>query len=659
MHLFDATWVLLLLPLLGVAASVLAETRRGVGLVIMATTWLALAAALVVLAVTVAHHASVHESTITFWSFSVTQTPFNAASRTLLAARFQVGIGYAATPAGTIMATAAAVVSTVAQTQMLSQLRSDPRLPTLMRLAGLGLFAVLLVVLAPGVFQLLVGFGIGGLIAALLAGAGGGPAAVWAVRRTQAVWGIGGGSLLLAAVFIYVKFSGTVALAATVAKPPPTASLYGLNLQALAAVWAAVPHGTVQGVGGRTVTLAAVLLLVAAAAAAGQVPLHGMWRGFADAPSGAATALAMIALGTSAGLLEAAYPLLKLAPGVLPAAIGLGAVTAVVAAGLAMFEVRLRRLSGLVCAANAGMVMLAFGVGNPAAGVATAVAALVLSAALGSVVGILHGELRVDRSDRLPMVWREARPLGWAFLLTMAAAAGWAGAGMFFSRSEVMAAGLAAGVGHGAGLAAALLASLFLAAALGRLARDLLRGREVLDPREARAARRHLSQGRRQASFGLAITAAVLALLVGLLSLPGVRFGVGPLLAEGQQVSALPVSGAGLLLALLLPLASGGVAYLLGATWPTWPAVTNRADGAVLFRAGERLLLGYPAAAAEVMMTRVWEPVADRALAAFGWAAELAEAERPWTTVLEQRVGLGVLGILVILVAAVAWWGRA
>lgn len=658
MPLFDATWLLLLLPLLGVAASFLAETRRGVGLVVVGTTWLALVAALVVLSATVAHHHPLHESTVTFWSFSVTQTPFNSASRTLLASRFMVGVGYSATPGGAVLATAAALVSVVAQTQILSQLRSDPRLPTLMRLAGLGLFGVLLLVLAPGLFQLLIGFGLAGLVASLMAGAGGGQTALRAVRRTQAVWGIGTASLLLAVVFIYVKFSGAVALAASVAKPSPGASLYGLNLQALAAVWAGVPHGTVHGVGGRTITLAAVLLLVAAAAAAGQVPLHGLWRGFGDAPSGSATVVAMVGLSASAGLLDSVYPLLKLAPDVLPAAIGLGAVTAMIAAVMAVFEGRLRRIAGLVCAVNSGLVVLAFGMGSPATGLATAVAAMVVAAALGSVVGVLHGDLRIEGSDRLALVWEEARPVGWALLLTLAAAAGCLGAGMFFSRSEVFELGLSGGAGHVLGLIAAGVASAFLAAALGRVARDLLRGSEPLDPRQARSARRHLVQGSRQIGVGLMVTAAVLAVVVGLTGLPGVRFGLGSLLSTAPESGVLPASAGGLLLALLLPVAAGALGYVTSSAWPRSAAVTNRADGAVLVRAGERLLVGYPGILVEFFTSRIWQPVADGAADAFERVAEMADAERPWRAVIEQRMGLGVLGILLGLVAAVAWWGR-
>ena len=169
---FDAAWALLLLPLAGVGMSFLAETRRGSALAALVSSWLTVLVALVLLGATVAKLPTLHQSTLSFWAFSVTQSPFNAATKTLLAPNFQVGFGYSATQIATVLALTVALVVLLGQTQIWVQLRGDARLATLMRLPGLLSFSALILIMAPGLFQVVVGFELCGLFSALLIGSG-------------------------------------------------------------------------------------------------------------------------------------------------------------------------------------------------------------------------------------------------------------------------------------------------------------------------------------------------------------------------------------------------------------------------------------------------------------------------------------------------------
>ncbi|MHB8324851.1 MAG: proton-conducting transporter transmembrane domain-containing protein [Candidatus Dormibacteria bacterium] len=674
MHFLDAAWALLLLPPAGVAFSYLAETRRGSAQTLLGTAWLTLLAALAVLGATVARYPAIHQSTITFWTFSVTQSPFNAASRTLLAPHFQVGVGYASTTVAAALAATVALVVVLGQTQLMIQLRSDPRLASLMRLTSLVSFAAVALVMAPGLFQVVLGFELSGLFAALLIGSATGHGAGAAARRTYLVWRLGGLSLLLAVAFIYVKFSGPIQVAATAAAHHGVSVIpNGLNLAALSAIWTAAAHGQVPGVGGRTMTMAAALILLAVAAAAGQLPLHGVWRGLGDAPAAtAATLVSVVGLAVAVSLLSQTYPLLNLAAGVLPALAVLASVSSVVLALLALRETRLRRFAGFTAGSMAGVALVGFGLGTPAGAVALALAALLGSSALAAVVTHLSRDLHVDSVHKLGPAWRQARPTVSLLMLALAACGGLVGAGTFFGRAAVLGAAFG-GVGVGVRAASPwlrmiggggeLLASGILAAACARVALAAIRGGDPTDPREARATRRHLGQTRGRGQLRVLRVGVALALISGLVSLPAVHLGLGPLLAPQRGTTALPFEAWAVLLTLLVPLVGAGTMLMLpveapqgASARPDWDAI---GDGTQLIGVGEQLLLGWPARAVELFTARVWDPLSDAAGASFATVLELAEGERSWWPGWSARSGAATLAVLALAVAVVAWVGVA
>jgi formate hydrogenlyase subunit 3/multisubunit Na+/H+ antiporter MnhD subunit len=648
MKVFVVGWVVLLLPLGGIALSYLSETRRGSALGVWVGGWLTLGAALALLAATVLHHHHVTQSTITFWTFSVTQSPFNAATTTLLPANFQVGVGYAATSYGVILASLVAAAVVLGQAQIMAQLRASSQLPSVMRLSALLGLSAELVALAPGLFQLLLGFGLAGLMGAMLAGVGSGRSA----RRIYLVWTGSGAVLLLAVVFVYVKFAGQVALAATTGKHPSTQTPYGLNLEALYPIWVAAHHGLVRGVGGRTLTISAVLFMVAAAGAAGQAPLQGLWRALAAARSGAGALLQGVAGGVvPLAVLLSVYPLLHLASGAQPALVGLGAVTALLGAVLAVGEHQLRPFAGWVGLSQTGMAVMAVGLGAPAAATAMAVATVLVVAALSATAARLEHDLRVRAVDRLGAVWRQARPAALTFLGALAAGAGVVGVGAFFARAEVLAAALSAGSAPAPlrvlAIVAGVAVPLLLAAACARIAWHLIYGAEPADVREARAVRRQLAQGARQPGAVVPVVATTLAWLAGAFS-----FLLGRLLPQAGSVPGLGGSGAGLLLVLVAGLAGLGLVWLAGerVRLTTVPGL----GGGSTLEAADRWVLLSVGRAVVSLVERALYPAGD--LAAQG-LADLAESPPPGPTGWEPRAVGVVVAVLAVAAAAATWWG--
>jgi NADH:ubiquinone oxidoreductase subunit 5 (subunit L)/multisubunit Na+/H+ antiporter MnhA subunit len=670
-HIFDAAWALLLLPIAGVGASYLAETRRGAALAVAVCAWLTVLAALIVLGATVHTLPQIHQSTLAFWTFPVTQTPFNSAATTLLATNFQVGVGYSANAAAVVLVSVTALAVALAQTQMTIQLRSDPRLPGLMRLTGVLNFGAVLLIMAPGLFQTLLGFELCGLAAALAIGSGRAEDVGRVARQVYLIWRAGALALLLAVIFLYVKFSGAVAVAATdVHRKGPAISPYGLNLGSLASMFRLAARGQVHGVGARSLTLAAVLFLVAAASASGTIPLHRLWRGFSHAP-GATVAVLASAVGVAAGaaLLVQGFPLLEVAAAVLPALTVLGAVSAVATAALAARENDLRRFGGWVVASLSSSVLTGFGLGSPAAALAMAISAALVAVALTGVLSHLTRDLRVVSVGRLGPAWRHARPATTVLLGCLVAAAGLIGTGGFFGRAAILTAAIS-GPGHalpqlgswervvgGGGL---VLAAALLALGCGRVAAFALKGGDPTDPREAREARRHLTQARPGGQLTVLRAGLVVALLSGLVSLPGIHWGVGAMLALEPGRTALAVSALSLSIVLLLPLAAAGAGFALapvsgaGSADPSW---LPWLDGTALFESAEELVAGWPGRALVALSNRVLEPLFDSAGAALddavGWEPTNA---RGWL-----RPGLGssaaALVVVAIAVGVAVWLG--
>ncbi|MGB6771925.1 MAG: hypothetical protein WBF51_07970, partial [Candidatus Dormiibacterota bacterium] len=443
----------------------------------------------------------------------------------------------------------------------------------------------------------------------------------------------------------------------------------GLNLVALSHIWVAATKGLVPGVGARSLTLAAVLIVVAAACACGQLPVHGLWRNLGNAPGAAAgMVLAIAGAVLGAALLLQAFPLLRLASGVLPALVVLGTASSLLASALALWEHRLRRLAVWLAASQTGMILAAIGLGAPAAALALLISSALATAALLGVVSTLGRDQRVDSIDQLGAAWRLARPTVLLLLTSLAAITGVVGVGTYFGHAAVLTAAFGTAA-HGSptvpelfrDLAAggAILTMLLLTAASARVALIAIRGEESRDPREARLVRRQLAQGRGLGSLWPSLAATGLALVSGLVSLPGISYGLGAFLAVKAGATALPLDWAALAAVLVVPLLAAAVMAARSGNLtssasedPSWFAW---ADGTRLAISADAIGSGLPARGVVLAQERMLDPVGD---ATASGLADLIKLEPVTGT---ARMGWGVNASLVALaglaltVALVIW----
>lgn len=643
--MFTVAWLVLLLPLAGIGLSYLAETRRGIASAVAFTSWLALAAALVLLGAVVARGGVAHTDTITFWSFQVVQNPFNAAHGTLLAQTFMVGLGYAATPTAAVLAVLVTLVALLCELQMMLQFHRDPRLGRVMRLANLVSFGALLVVLAPELFQDLVGFEICGVAAAVLVGSALNERAGAAARSGYLIWRTGALALLLGVGFTYFKFSGAIATAAAAVAAAakhqavlPTPD--GLNLMALDRIWVATTKGLVHGAGGRSLTVAAVLIVVAAACACSLLPAHGLGRSLGSAPAAASGLVLAIAGGVvGVALLVQTFTLLRWASGILPTLVVLATLTSLAAALLAFREHRLRRLASWLAVSQVAWCVTGIGLGSPAAAVALLISSALGTAAVLGAVSALGRDQRVDSIDQLGAAWRLARPPVLLLLVALAALTGVVGVGTFFGHAAVLAAAFGAG-GHSVPMpppgfrvlagAGQVLTMVVLAAAAARVALIAIRGQESADPREARLVRRQLAQGRGLRPLAPTVVLAALALVSGLVSLPGIAFGLGRFLSIREGTTALPWQPLAFLLVLVVPLLALGVMAArrrqLAVSTASAPRWLGWVEGSRLARAADAIGFGLPGRALALVQAKALVPASG---AISSGAVELARAEPP------------------------------
>ncbi|RME83299.1 MAG: NADH-quinone oxidoreductase subunit L [Caldilineae bacterium] len=183
-----------------------------------------------------------------------------------------------------------------------------------------------------------------------------------------------------------------------------------------------------------------LLLLLAATGKSAQIPLF-VW--LPDAMEGPTPVSALIHAATmvTAGvyMIARSHPLFQLAPGTMSAVAWIGALTALMAASIALVQTDLKRILAYSTISQLGYMFLAVGVGAYVAGifhlVTHAFFKALLFLAAGSVMHALHGELNIDKmgglKDKMPLTYRQ-------FLVGAAALAGFPLLSGFWSKDEIL-----------------------------------------------------------------------------------------------------------------------------------------------------------------------------------------------------------------------------
>ncbi len=357
--ILNLTWAIVLLPLVGVAASFLAETPRRAAQAGVAFTGLAFAVALVVLAFRLTHVIPVYENTQTFWDLQATSP--TATSAQVLAPEFGVFWGIRVDAMSVAFMAAVLFLSLVSQLHALVSLRGNEGFRRFCWVMGLLTFGVLALVSSPNLFQFWLGWEVAGVAAWMLAAHHWQLSQTAAATRTFVVLRVADLVLLLGLVMTYIKFGTSVT-----ERPATNGQLVNdvFSFTQLTPTWHLGHLGGVVGVGARTLVVLAVLFVVAALIRAAVGPLHLWLSGALGAPVPGLALIAVSALVPAALLLARVYPLLLEAPHVLTAVALLGALAAVGGAALALAQRDLFRIGMFAVSSQAGLMLAAFGMGG-------------------------------------------------------------------------------------------------------------------------------------------------------------------------------------------------------------------------------------------------------------------------------------------------------
>ncbi|HWF57023.1 MAG TPA: proton-conducting transporter membrane subunit [Candidatus Dormibacteraeota bacterium] len=356
--ILNLTWAIVLLPLVGIGVAFLAESPRRAAQVGVAFTALALAVSAVVLVFRLTHVLNVYENTQTFWDLQST----SAVSSAHLPPEFPVFWGIRVDPLSVSFMTTALFLSLVAQLHALTSMRGDAGFRRFFWAVGLLTFGLLALISSPNLFQFWLGWEVVGVATWVLAvHHWQRTATATAAARAFVLLRIADLALLLGLVMTYAKF-GT----AVIDQPATNGQLTNdpLSFSALVHQWHLGHLGAIPGVGTRTLVVVATLFLVAAAIRAAIGPLHLWFSGALDAPVAGLALIALGALIPPAVLLARVYPLLLEAPHLLTAVALLGGAGAVTGALLALAQRDLFRVGVFAISSQAGLILVAFGMGG-------------------------------------------------------------------------------------------------------------------------------------------------------------------------------------------------------------------------------------------------------------------------------------------------------
>jgi NADH:ubiquinone oxidoreductase subunit 5 (subunit L)/multisubunit Na+/H+ antiporter MnhA subunit len=358
--ILNLTWAIVLLPLVGVGASFLAESPRRAAHAGLVFTCLAFAVSLVVLVVRLTHVIPAYENTETFWDLQATAPA--ATSGQVLSPEFAAFYGIRVDPLSVAFMASVLFLSIVAQLHALVSMRGDPGFRRFFWVVGLLTFGVLALISSPNLFQFWLGWEVSAVAAWMLAAHHWQrPLAAVAATRTFVLLRVADLALLLGLVMSYTKFGASIT-----EQPATNGQLVNdpFSFVQLALRWHIGHLGAVPGVGARTLVVLAVLFVVAATIRAAVGPLHLWLSGALEAPVAGLALIAVSALVPAGVLLARVYPLLLEAPHVLTAVALLGGLTAVTGALLALAQRDVLRIGVFAVGSQAGLMLAAFGVGG-------------------------------------------------------------------------------------------------------------------------------------------------------------------------------------------------------------------------------------------------------------------------------------------------------
>jgi NADH:ubiquinone oxidoreductase subunit 5 (subunit L)/multisubunit Na+/H+ antiporter MnhA subunit len=662
--IYNLAWGVVVVPLLGVLSSFLAETQRRAAQICFAGSVLAFILAAVVLGVRVTHApTAAFNNVLTFFAM-------NPPESSLFANRLEPMLGVYVDALSAAFGAAVSFGVVVVQGYALTSLRGEQRYRRFFWASSALAFASAGFVFSPSLFQaLFMWAGGSAAIYLLVAHWWDRPDLAAPARRVMVVLAAANASLFLATAFAFSKFGQ---FAATLPAPTGQDINDPFSFITLARAAAATGIGLVQGAGMRTLVVLGVVLIVAAVIRAGQFPFHVWVTEAAVAPTPAIALVAGIGALPALLLLARVYPVIALAPHLALVIALSGAVTAVFASITAVAQRDLLRIGLFTALTQGGLALTALGSGGFSAATFIAFTSVFFTTLFFLVAGNVVRVYRTRNIHETGGAWSRMRATSVGLVIWAAGTAGLALSGyyavssLFTNRSPL--GGHLGDAGRGLTVALVLISGVTVSLAAWRVVAAVCAG-EVTKRRGFQAERVGDVERSLRSPMILATVAAVASVLVGLpglqpihsgkLSVPGLTFTHFVFFGPRRQTLSLDV--------LALVLALGAAALGAAAGWYAFAAQRRARTAALVSRneAAARVIArglflervahraGHPVLVAAQAAERVDVSVAPQLVdaAAAGTTLAAASLSRLRLVKLNAHLSLGVLaaGVLALL----------
>lgn len=357
----------------------------------------------------------------------IVENPVMTGINWLTAGDLKINFGTLIDPMNAMMLFVVTLVASMVQIYSLGYMHGDKGWSRYYAYQSLFAASMLGMVIATNLLQLFICWELVGLCSYLLIG-------FWyfkdsareAAKKAFMTTRVGDFGLLLGILFLYAKF-GT------------------LDFAALQAMMSPLAQGVALGAAGTYITVMAFLVFIGPIGKSGQFPLH-VW--LPDAMEGPTPVSALIHAATMvvAGvyLVARSYFLFQAAdPVALQFVAGLGALTAIFAASIAIAQDDIKRILAYSTLSQLGYMMFALGVGSLTASMFHLMTHAFFKALMflgaGSVIHALHGKQNIWDMGGL---WKKMPITGWTFFIGVLAISGIPPFAGFWSKDEILAAAL-------------------------------------------------------------------------------------------------------------------------------------------------------------------------------------------------------------------------
>ncbi|MBV8444342.1 MAG: hypothetical protein JOZ92_00340 [Candidatus Dormibacteraeota bacterium] len=416
MGIYNLAWGVVLLPLLGTLASLLAETPRRAVQVCVAFSGAGLLLAAMVLGAWLSHaYGTPFQNVLSFFGL-------NPPEGAVFPTRLEPFLGIYVDALSAAFSFAVCFVFFAVQAYALTSLRGDAGYRRFAWSSSLLAFASLGLILSPNLFQSMVMWMLGTAAAYLMT-------LHWwqredaaaPARRVLTALRASDLALLLATVIVFVKFG---IYASSFSAPPGQDISDPFAFGVIAQSVTGVLHGLVPGAGLRTLAVLSALVLFAVTLRAAQAPFHAWLAEMVTAPIPVITAVAGIGGSLAVYVLARVYPVVGSVPHAFTALALTASLSAVVIALVCVAQRDVVRIVALSASFQLSMALIAISGGGFGEGLFVAFTSLLFITLGGFAAGNLVRVFRTGNLHEMGEGWQRMRTTAIAVVVWAAGVGG-------------------------------------------------------------------------------------------------------------------------------------------------------------------------------------------------------------------------------------------